>query len=171
MALYCLVWKSSACAYLPIIGVLRSRGEQMAEKDIALMAHLMRRAGFGAQYDGSKPVQRRRYEATVEELLHPEDHPNGLDLDLAERYFIRMESFHPRRSGILHVSHDQLQEPVGREDGSLLARRLVPLTARCRATSHCMGSWRCSAAVGWAASRSGSRFPRTRPWCTSWTIV
>ena len=65
----------------------------MAEKDIALMAHLMRRAGFGAQYDELEARAAKGYEATVEELLHPEDHPNGLELDLAERYFIEWNHF------------------------------------------------------------------------------
>src|SRR5216683_704420 len=65
----------------------------MAEKDIALMAHLMRRAGFGAQYDELEARAAKGYEVTVEELLHPEDHPNGLELDLAERYFIEWNHF------------------------------------------------------------------------------
>ncbi|NQW22364.1 MAG: DUF1800 domain-containing protein [SAR202 cluster bacterium] len=60
----------------------------MAEKDIALMAHLMRRAGFGAQYDEIKAKAANGYEQTVEELLNPQDHPDGMDLDLAERYFL-----------------------------------------------------------------------------------
>ncbi|MCH9018697.1 MAG: hypothetical protein IIB89_13170, partial [Chloroflexi bacterium] len=60
----------------------------MAENDVALMAHLMRRAGFGAQYHEIEARAAKGYEETVEELLHPEDHSNGMDLDLAERYFI-----------------------------------------------------------------------------------
>ena len=65
----------------------------MADNDIALMAHLMRRAGFGAQYDELETRAEKGYEATVEELLNPDDHPNGLDLDLAERYFIEWNHF------------------------------------------------------------------------------
>jgi uncharacterized protein (DUF1800 family) len=65
----------------------------MADKDIALMAHLMRRAGFNAQYDELEARAAKGYEATVEELLHPEDHPHGMDLDLAERYFIEWSHF------------------------------------------------------------------------------
>ena len=65
----------------------------MADKDIALMAHLMRRAGFGAQYDELESRVAKGYEATVEALLHPDDHPNGLELDLAERYFIEWNHF------------------------------------------------------------------------------
>ena len=65
----------------------------MADKDIALMAHLMRRAGFGARYDELEARAAKGYEVMVEELLHPEDHPNGLELDLAERYFIEWNHF------------------------------------------------------------------------------
>ena len=45
----------------------------MADKDLALMAHLMRRAGFGAPRDELEARVAIGYEATVEELLHPED--------------------------------------------------------------------------------------------------
>ena len=65
----------------------------MADKDIALMAHLMRRAGFGAQYDELEARAAKGYDVMVEELLHPDDHPNGLELDLAERYFIEWNHF------------------------------------------------------------------------------
>ena len=57
----------------------------MAENDIALMAHLMRRAGFGATYEELERRAAQGYEATVEELLHPEDQPQ-LDLDVMQRY-------------------------------------------------------------------------------------
>ncbi len=63
------------------------------DKDIALMAHLMRRAGFGAQHHELKARAEKGFEATVDELLHPEDHSNGMDLDLAERYFIEWSHF------------------------------------------------------------------------------
>ncbi len=65
----------------------------MANNDVALMGHLMRRAGFGAQYDELEARAAKGYEATVEELLHPEDHSNGMDLDLAERYYIEWNHF------------------------------------------------------------------------------
>ena len=47
----------------------------MADKDIALMAHLMRRAGFGATYEELESRTAKGYDATVEELLHPETQP------------------------------------------------------------------------------------------------
>jgi uncharacterized protein (DUF1800 family) len=71
---------------------LRGDG-RMAENDIALMGHLMRRAGFGAQYQELEARAAKGYEKTVEELLNPQDHPDGMDLDLAERYFIEWNHF------------------------------------------------------------------------------
>ena len=57
----------------------------MADKDIALMAHLMRRAGFGATYEELETRAAKGYEATVEELLNPEDQPE-IERDLMMRY-------------------------------------------------------------------------------------
>lgn len=57
----------------------------MADKDIALMAHLMRRAGFSATYEELEARAAKGYEATVEELLHPEDQP-AIERDLMMRY-------------------------------------------------------------------------------------
>jgi Protein of unknown function (DUF1800) len=45
------------------------------QDDIALMAHLMRRAGFGAGRDELEARVWKGYDATVEELLHPELEP------------------------------------------------------------------------------------------------
>ena len=63
----------------------------MAEHDIALMAHLMRRAGFGAPYHELEARAAKGYEATVEELLHPEAQPDGIDMDVLERYFVEWQ--------------------------------------------------------------------------------
>ena len=66
----------------------------MADSKIALMAHLMRRAGFGAARDELDACVTKGYEATIEELLHPENQPD-LDLFLMARYlpeYISMEA-------------------------------------------------------------------------------
>ena len=47
----------------------------MANQEIALMAHLMRRAGFGATREELEQRVANGYEATVEELLNPERQP------------------------------------------------------------------------------------------------
>ena len=58
----------------------------MADKDMALMAHLMRRAGFGAPYAELEARVAKGYDATVEELLHPEEQP-ALDIDVLQRLY------------------------------------------------------------------------------------
>ena len=55
------------------------------KEDIALMAHLMRRAGFGAPREELEARAAKGYEATVEELLHPEEQP-PLDRNEMMRY-------------------------------------------------------------------------------------
>ena len=55
-------------------------------QEVELMSHLMRRAGFGASRDDLEVYAAQGYEATVEELLHPEDQSPFND-DLVYRYF------------------------------------------------------------------------------------
>ena len=57
----------------------------MADNGLGLMAHLLRRAGFGATLQELEEYQAKGYEATLEELLHPEDAPEWDD-DLVRRY-------------------------------------------------------------------------------------
>ena len=59
----------------------------MADNERALMAHLLRRAGFGATRDQLDQYLAQGYEATVEELLHPEQSA-PLDLSLIRRYHV-----------------------------------------------------------------------------------
>ncbi len=54
----------------------------MADQDIALMAHLMRRAGFGATREELEARAAKGYEATVEELLDTEEHGPLDQLDM-----------------------------------------------------------------------------------------
>ena len=58
----------------------------MTDQNVALMAHLMRRAGFGASRAELEALAARDYDTVVEELLNPESQPN-LDEDLMLRYF------------------------------------------------------------------------------------
>jgi uncharacterized protein (DUF1800 family) len=61
--------------------------------DLQLMAHLFRRAGFGATRDQLEAAIAKGYAATVEELLHPEHAPE-VDEDLLGRYYLdAKESF------------------------------------------------------------------------------
>jgi uncharacterized protein (DUF1800 family) len=57
----------------------------MADQDIALMAHLLRRAGFGASLKEIEECAAKGYDAVVEELLNPEKQP-AIEDDLLMRY-------------------------------------------------------------------------------------
>jgi uncharacterized protein (DUF1800 family) len=57
----------------------------MPDQNIALMAHLLRRAGFGASRAEIEAKAAQGYDATVEELLNPESQP-GIEEDLMMRY-------------------------------------------------------------------------------------
>jgi uncharacterized protein (DUF1800 family) len=61
--------------------------------DLQLMAHLFRRAGFGATREELEAAVAKGYEATVEELLHPENAP-PVEEDVLQRYYLdAKESF------------------------------------------------------------------------------
>lgn len=55
--------------------------------DVALMAHLSRRAGFGATRDELDRYLAQGYDATVEEFLNPGD-PKAMPSDLIRRYHV-----------------------------------------------------------------------------------
>ena len=57
----------------------------MPENELGLIAHLLRRAGFGGTLQELEDYQAKGYKAAVEELLHPEDVPEWDD-DLVRRY-------------------------------------------------------------------------------------
>jgi uncharacterized protein (DUF1800 family) len=59
------------------------------ETDLALMAHLLRRAGFGATRDELEACAARGYDAVVEDLLHPERFPD-IEEDVLRRYHLSL---------------------------------------------------------------------------------
>lgn len=61
----------------------------MSNADIALMAHLMRRAGFGASRDELEGLAERGYANVVEDLLHPGE-ANAMPNDVIRRYHSEM---------------------------------------------------------------------------------
>jgi uncharacterized protein (DUF1800 family) len=63
----------------------------MPDNDIALLSHLLRRAGFGASRAELEVLAAQGYEATVEALLHPENQPE-VDEDVMYRYFPHLEA-------------------------------------------------------------------------------
>ena len=64
----------------------------MSDKEIALVSHLMRRAGFGATRTEIEELSEKSYEDIVEDLLHPE-RTEDLEEDVLKRYNIEL-SYH-----------------------------------------------------------------------------
>ena len=64
----------------------------MSDKEIALVSHLMRRAGFGATRAELEELAEKPYEDIVENLLHPE-RVEDLEEDVLKRYNIEL-SYH-----------------------------------------------------------------------------
>ena len=58
----------------------------MPDQDIALVAHLLRRAGFGASRDEIEAKAAQGYDSVVQDLLNPEAQP-PVDIDLLMRYY------------------------------------------------------------------------------------
>ena len=65
----------------------------MSDADIALMAHLARRAGFGATWEELRAYSSKGYEAVLDDLLDA-DSPRSMPDDLIRRY-------HHERSGMM----------------------------------------------------------------------
>ena len=59
----------------------------MSNQDFALLAHLMRRAGFGATRDELEAYAAQGYTATVDEVLNPGD-PEVMPDDIIRRYHV-----------------------------------------------------------------------------------
>ena len=57
----------------------------MANNDLALKAHLLRRAGFGASRFELEQISDKSYEEIVEDLIHPERFEE-IDEDYLKRY-------------------------------------------------------------------------------------
>ena len=64
----------------------------MSDKEIALVSHLMRRAGFGATRSEIEELSQNSYKDIVENLLHPE-RVEDLEEDVLKRYNIEL-SYH-----------------------------------------------------------------------------
>ena len=59
-----------------------------SKQDVALMAHLLRRAGFGATAKELDHYMGMSYEEAVEDLLSVRPEPNELPVDLIRRYHV-----------------------------------------------------------------------------------
>ena len=72
----------------------------MTDNDLALKAHLLRRAGFGASRSELEEISKKDYEDIVEDLLHPERFED-LDEDYVKRYNpeLSYHDTHPLHAG------------------------------------------------------------------------
>ena len=78
--------------------------------DIALMAHLMRRAGFGASYAELERRAAVGYEATVEELVNTEQQPE-MDMDVLLRHFVDWKQINGLESNQAHWTYRMVNTP------------------------------------------------------------
>ena len=78
--------------------------------DIALMAHLMRRAGFGASYEELEQRAAVGYEATVEELVNTEQQPE-MDMDVLLRHFVDWKQINGLESNQAHWTYRMVNTP------------------------------------------------------------
>ena len=137
----------------------------MQDTNIELVAHLLRRAGFGANRDELASRASDGYEATVEELLNPKEEQRISD------YLVRR--FHPEFSGMMGpfapgenwlyrmaTTTAPLQEKMTLFWHGIFATGYNKVThARRCPTRH-----GCSAATPWAASAPCCwKCPETRP--------
>ena len=88
----------------------------MSNNDVALMAHLMRRAGFGATRTELEAYAEKGYENVVDDLIHPE-RGTPIDEDILERYFGGEGAY----VGIWIYRMLNSRCPLQEEDGTLLA--------------------------------------------------
>jgi hypothetical protein len=96
----------------------------MHQQDMTLMAHLMRRAGFGATRDDLEPCVAKGYGAVVEELLHPSD-PQAMPEDIIRRYHVDQSEL--RQLDLRSSSPPTLMS--GRREPSRISSRTCLLTS------------------------------------------
>ena len=95
--------------------------------EIALMAHLMRRAGFGADRDELERLADQGYEATVEQFVDPPASVPRADEEELLRYMPSLGTggpVHGPGGGQLAVPPGEHGAPARGEDGAVLAPRL-----------------------------------------------
>ena len=84
----------------------------MGDENIALMAHLMRRAGFGATRDELEALVEQGYENVVDELVDPDGHGiPKMNIDYFFRYYPTLESSNPIPQGRSHLVYHFINSP------------------------------------------------------------
>ena len=131
---------------------------------VDLMAHLYRRAGFGATRDEIEAALAKGYEATVEELLHPERQPD-IDFDILHRFYPDIKEAREidvNQANWLYRMINTGGRSRRRWRCSGTASSPRPSTSR-TTRSRSRSRSTCSASTAWATSRrSWSSCPATR---------
>ena len=83
----------------------------MSKEEMAQLAHLMRRAGFGASREELERYAAKGYEATVEELLQLENAPQYEDDDVSWRYHVDESSLQDVRGGQTYWIRRMINSP------------------------------------------------------------
>ncbi len=105
-------------------------------EDIALMAHLMRRAGFGCPRDELEALSARGYEEIVEDLVDPEARGiPGADLELLFRYYPNIENPEPPPQGRCNVIYQMINSPRQLEEKMVLFWHMVFATGNAKINS------------------------------------
>ena len=78
-----------------------------SQQDVALMAHLLRRAGFGATLQELDHCLDQGYEATVEALLNPQ--PDAVPDDLIRRYHVDQSDLRNHAAGAAYWIYRMVQ--------------------------------------------------------------
>ena len=125
----------------------------MSIVDVALMAHLRRRAGFGATRDELEAYVAKGYEATVEELLNP-GNPESLPDDLIRRYHVDQSELRLTESAIAYRLYKMVTTMCPLEDKVALFWQASspPATERSTRPRRCWLRQRCFAGTASAAS-------------------
>ena len=126
----------------------------MSNADIALMAHLMRRSGFGASREELEQKVARGYENVVEDLLHP-GNANAMPDDVIRRYHSEMGEMRELNSAGAYwmyrmvTTDNQLEEKLALFWHSLFATGYAKLNQASALTNqintfrrHALGSFR-----------------------------
>ena len=145
----------------------------MAEQDLALMAHLMRRAGFGASYEELERRAAVGYGATVNELLNPESQPD-LEMDILERRFIDWKDMNALEVNQAYWTYRMIntQRPLQEKVALFWHGFSAPATPSANTAARCSSSCKISGIRAWASStRYSGTWPATRLWSSTWTTA
>ncbi len=100
------------------------------KQDVALMAHLLRRAGFGATAKELDYYMSMSYEDAVEELLSARPEPDELPTDLIRRYHVDQSDLRNGQAAAAHWVYRMVNtEAVLREKMCLFWHRVFATAA------------------------------------------